>query len=182
MMGDTPKRSEPLENEAHSPLSLEFWPDAAPLNLDAMNNSLDWLGDLGHDQGGQGGAPPALPPGDPLGGGAADTLPHGGGGSSSQLQHQQLLHSQLQSLHPMLAMGPAPGGDPVSARASSTHLPCDAHTSGCALLRAPAGWRRRAVCTLAQPQCMHRPCMHAPARTKATAMQPTVACGAWASS
>ncbi|KAI3427962.1 hypothetical protein D9Q98_006352 [Chlorella vulgaris] len=78
-----------------------------------MNSSLDWLGELGH---GQSGAPPPSLPGASGNGGA--TLPHDGGGSSSQLQHQQLLHSQLQSLHPMLAMGPS-AGDPINRGGSN---------------------------------------------------------------
>lgn len=89
------------QDQHPDPLELEFWPETTQLDLGAMNTSLDWLSvDPGHhhDPGLHGlPAPAPLPPG---GGSGGD------GTANGQMQHQQLLHSQLQSLQPMLTGAP----------------------------------------------------------------------------
>lgn len=118
---DTPDSGKAHQTQAQSPLSLEFWPEPQALGLDAMNASLDWLGELGHGQAGS--ATPQAPPGAGSNGGLAG-LPHGGGGSSTQLHHQQLLASSLQPLHPMLPLDPS-ASNPVRCghRCSTACLP-----------------------------------------------------------
>jgi hypothetical protein len=137
------------QEDAIEELQLQFWPDAQFDLESSMQNPLDWLAELGQSHGAPGA--PAQAPGGGGGGAAAagpasaappvPLSPHSNGRAAShfanaaQLQHQQLLHSQLQSLHPsvmpMLALAPA-GGDPVSRAATELPLCCLLH---CVLAR-----------------------------------------------
>ena len=130
------------QEDAIEELQLQFWPDAQFDLESSMQNPLDWLAELGQGHGAPGGgaqAPAAAAPASAAP--PAPLSPHSDGGvaphfaNAAQLQHQQLLHSQLQSLHPsvmpMLALAPA-GGDPVSRAATGLPLCCLLH---CVLAR-----------------------------------------------
>ena len=138
--------------DAIEELQLQFWPDAQFDLESSMQNPLDWLAELGQGHGAPGGgaqapavggsgcaaAPASAAPPAPL-------SPHSDGGvaphfaNAAQLQHQQLLHSQLQSLHPsvmpMLALAPA-GGDAVSGAAGGLAGGLPAVSCVCVCVRA----------------------------------------------
>ena len=116
MAGQGQGNGEPPPNEGLE-LQLEYWPEPAHFDLETMNHSLDWLAPLDQVPAAHHHAAAAAAAGGGTTTAAAaaaalqSALPLLGpisrsdAAAYSQLAQQQALHSQLQSLHPMLSGG-----------------------------------------------------------------------------